>query len=559
MIPSIKEHITVDFKAWVTAEFSAMTAGELVATGAMLIFSIYFLIVAHHFLYRYTANGVRFIKYLILKSVAIFINPLAHLFYYEIPSNDYFLFNEEIGDILEKTKPNRFIRIVIICVRLPVALLFMVKHSVFSSFLWVGETLTLFILFPFSTSLTVDRVTQSSWMYFYPNSLFTIEQTGKKLRNWVTGSKKEGYFNGIQHQLIARVSIFPIIAGITLLAHLYFFIIETLAFLLFWSLKRTMQFDRLWHYPLSLKSLAFKLTLLWSWSLDRLKVTQNFTEREDRIIGGLLQSLAYLTLVMFLLFISYLIVSGQMIQHIKITLHESIFQDRLQNGRLGPEMVVVPHGKFQMGDQQGEGSDNEKPVHWITIERFAIGRYEVTFAEYDDFAEATGRDKPNDSGWGRGNRPVINVSWYDAVAYTIWLSQQTGQQYRLPTEAEWEYAARAGTETKYWWGNEIGIDQANCDGCGSRWDGKTLPVGHFSCNAFQLCDMVGNVWEWTCSAPSTHYNGKELRCAETSESRRVMRGGSYSSSVERVRCAAKGSTKASKASDNWGFRVVRVN
>jgi hypothetical protein len=91
---------------------------------------------------------------------------------------------------------------------------------------------------------------------------------------------------------------------------------------------------------------------------------------------------------------------------------------------------------------------------------FAMGRYEVTFAEYDKFAQATGREKPSDEGWGRGNRPVINVSWHEATAYAKWLSQQTGQQYRLPTEAEWEYAARAGKTTKYWWGNQIGSNKA---------------------------------------------------------------------------------------------------
>ena len=100
--------------------------------------------------------------------------------------------------------------------------------------------------------------------------------------------------------------------------------------------------------------------------------------------------------------------------------------------------------------------------HWVSVSAFAMGRYEVTFAEYDKFADATGRGKPDDRGWGRGNRPIINVNWHDATAYAAWLSTETGKEYRLPTEAEWEYAARAGTETKYWWGNEIGSNQANC-------------------------------------------------------------------------------------------------
>ncbi len=128
-----------------------------------------------------------------------------------------------------------------------------------------------------------------------------------------------------------------------------------------------------------------------------------------------------------------------------------VFRDRLKDGTQGPEMVWIPAGSFRMGDLQAGGDSDEKPVHRVSItQRFAMGRYEVTFAEYDKFAQATGRKKPDDGGWGRGNRPVINVSWHDATAYAEWLSEQTGQTYRLPTEAEWEYAARGGTDTKYW-------------------------------------------------------------------------------------------------------------
>jgi hypothetical protein len=141
-----------------------------------------------------------------------------------------------------------------------------------------------------------------------------------------------------------------------------------------------------------------------------------------------------------------------------------IFRDRLQDGSEGPEMVWIPAGDFQMGGSYS----SEKPVHQVSVSAFAMGRYEVTFEEYDRFAEATGREKPGDEGWGRGNRPVINVSWNDATAYMEWLSTQTGKKYRLPTEAEWEYAARAGTDTKYWWGNEVGSNQAACDGCGAE-------------------------------------------------------------------------------------------
>src|SRR5919106_5183579 len=159
----------------------------------------------------------------------------------------------------------------------------------------------------------------------------------------------------------------------------------------------------------------------------------------------------------------------------------------------GPEMVVIPQGEFRMGDIQGSGSADERPVHMVHIPRpFAMGRYAIIFDEYDLFAQATGREQPADKGWGRGRRPVINVSWKEAVAYAAWLSEQTGKRYRLPTEAEWEYAARAGTETAYWWGNEIGTNRANCDGCGSPWGGQqTAPVGSFQPNPWGLAVRHG--------------------------------------------------------------------
>ncbi|TGO02220.1 hypothetical protein PN36_28565 [Candidatus Thiomargarita nelsonii] len=131
-----------------------------------------------------------------------------------------------------------------------------------------------------------------------------------------------------------------------------------------------------------------------------------------------------------------------------------VFRSRLQNGDLGPKMVWIAAGDFKMGDIQGGGDSDEKPVHKVSIKRFAMGQYEVTFAEYDKFAEATGREKPSDSGRGRGNRPVINVSWHDATAYAKWIVTQTGKQYSLPSEAQWEYAARAGTTTARYWGND---------------------------------------------------------------------------------------------------------
>ncbi|MEN8215033.1 MAG: formylglycine-generating enzyme family protein [Pseudomonadota bacterium] len=238
-----------------------------------------------------------------------------------------------------------------------------------------------------------------------------------------------------------------------------------------------------------------------------------------------------------------------------------VFRDRLKDGSQGPEMVWIPAGSFRMGDLQGGGGSDEKPIHRVSVGRFAMGRYEVTFAEYDRFAQATGREKTSDSGWGRGNRPVINVSWYDATAYAEWLSQQTGHKYRLPTEAEWEYAARAGTETKYWWGNDIGSNKANCyrNYCGDSFE-YTAPVGSFAANSFGLYDTVGNVWEWTCSLYEDKYTGKEQQCLIKSPSKSshfVLRGGSWYNGVRWARSAGRNWRRPAERTGSGGFRLAR--
>ncbi len=238
-----------------------------------------------------------------------------------------------------------------------------------------------------------------------------------------------------------------------------------------------------------------------------------------------------------------------------------VFQDRLKDGGSAPEMVMIPAGSFQMGDIQGGGQDDELPVHWVSVNAFAMGRYEVTFAEYDRFAYATGRGKPDDEGWGRGNRPVINVSWDDATAYTAWLSTQTGKAYRLPTEAEWEYAARAGTETKYWWGNEIGSNQANCSGdyCGDSFE-YTASVGSFAANPFGLYDTVGNVWEWNADSWHSNYEGapSDGSVWEGDSNYRVLRGGSWYDVSADLRAAYRYWYYPDGRHVSGGFRVVRA-
>ena len=196
------------------------------------------------------------------------------------------------------------------------------------------------------------------------------------------------------------------------------------------------------------------------------------------------------------------------------------------------EMVAIPGGSFRMGDLSGDGRDWEGPVHVVTIAPFEMGKYEVTFSQWDAcVADGGCSHVPDDEGWGRGNRPVINVSWDDVQGFIAWLNTKTGGGYRLPTESEWEYAARAGSESKYSWGNELGSNRANCDKeyCGDRWE-KTAPVGAFASNAWGLHDMHGNVWEWVEDCWNDSYvgapgDGSAWRSGSCSQ--RVIRGGSW--------------------------------
>ena len=146
------------------------------------------------------------------------------------------------------------------------------------------------------------------------------------------------------------------------------------------------------------------------------------------------------------------------------------------------------------------------------------------------------------------------------MAYVEWLSTQTGEHYRLPTEAEWEYAARAGTDTQYWWGNEIGTNHANCIGCGSQWDNKmTAPVGSFACNPFKLCDIVGNVWEWTCSEYEEKYTGKEQQCVKNdiNSKKVVIRGGSWTDLERFASVEFRHRGNSLGYFNNIGFRLVK--
>ena len=242
-----------------------------------------------------------------------------------------------------------------------------------------------------------------------------------------------------------------------------------------------------------------------------------------------------------------------------------VFRDALKGGGEGPEMMVLPTGSFQMGSPPGETGrySDEGPVRTVNISRhIAMGRYEVTFAEYDRFAEATSRTKPYDWDWGRGTRPVTDVSQTDAKAYATWLSAQTGKTYRLPSESEWEYAARAGTETAYSWGNEIGVNRANCDGCGSEWDDEqTAPVGSFAANGFGLFDMHGNVWEWVEDCWHDNYKGAPTDGSAWTtgcdEEWAVARGGSWFDGPRDLRSAYRDWDAPSYLDFTYGFRLVQ--
>ena len=241
-----------------------------------------------------------------------------------------------------------------------------------------------------------------------------------------------------------------------------------------------------------------------------------------------------------------------------------------------PEMVVVPAGSFVMGsppDGSGRKRDS-RPQHRVNIpEPFSVGVYEVTFAEWDTCAADGGCDgyRPDDRDMGRDRRPAIHVSWFDALAYIKWLSNKTGRPYRLPTEAEWEYLARAGTSTPFTSGSTISADQANFKGLdGSepveQRDGSlegTLPVGSFQANAFGVYDTHGNVWEWVadCFNPNAYKAHKSYPAMVGEWDQfclRVVRGGGWSNGPEGLRSDNRTRLSPDARSHTLGFRVART-
>ncbi|HPE70749.1 MAG TPA: SUMF1/EgtB/PvdO family nonheme iron enzyme [Candidatus Competibacter sp.] len=273
----------------------------------------------------------------------------------------------------------------------------------------------------------------------------------------------------------------------------------------------------------------------------------------------------------------------------------SVFQDRLRDGSVGPAMIVVPAGTFWMGspeDEVGRGEDECR--HRVRIDQaFALGQMAVTVGEFKCFVQTVGYTTEAEKGIGGqgsyawngsqwsldANRnwrspgfaqddthPVVCVSWNDAVAYLAWLSMQTGQTYRLPTEAEWEYAARAGTGTAFWWGNDITPDQANYysadsylhGGATGNWRAQTVSVRQFQPNPWGFYQVHGNVWEWTGSAYAKDYDGSEAKCTnKDTDVTLALRGGCWDSQPAGVRSAGRGGNDPANRFDDLGFRLAR--
>ncbi len=239
----------------------------------------------------------------------------------------------------------------------------------------------------------------------------------------------------------------------------------------------------------------------------------------------------------------------------------ALFANTLRNGAKGPSMVIVPAGSFEMGNA---GESTTSPTRRVRFEHpFAVSQYEITFADYEQFSRATQRKLPSDNRWGKGSRPVINVSWQDAKDYVAWLRKTTGSKYRLPTESEWEYIARAETKGDYWW-NKNEKKMANCRrGCSSKFSNlfrtKTAPVGSYKANRYKVFDTAGNVGEWVEDCYQDHYLGAPRDGSAITRdncSIRTVRGGSIKSNLEQLKSHNRDKRVGNTGYTDVGFRVV---
>ncbi|WP_299768637.1 bifunctional serine/threonine-protein kinase/formylglycine-generating enzyme family protein [uncultured Pseudoteredinibacter sp.] len=239
------------------------------------------------------------------------------------------------------------------------------------------------------------------------------------------------------------------------------------------------------------------------------------------------------------------------------------FTDTLNEYSSAPEMVVVPSGSFSMGSKL---DSNSLPIRQVIIDKsFAVSRYEISFADYQVYLDdkKVTQSAPNDQGWGKGNRPIINISWQEAVDYTQWLSEKTGRKYRLLSEAEWEYVARANHAGSYWW-PQNSRRMANCRrGCNSDFaklfGTQTSPLGYYPANPFGIYDTAGNVSEWVLDCHTDHYLGAKANaeprlipaCTE-----RTVRGGSHGDSIEKISSHSRQGVDMETRSNKIGFRIL---
>lgn len=237
------------------------------------------------------------------------------------------------------------------------------------------------------------------------------------------------------------------------------------------------------------------------------------------------------------------------------------FRDTLKSGGEGPLMVWIPAGTYAMGSPATSIVKDERPRHNVTIKKFAISKFEVTIADYAKYAKAAKKPMPDDLQMEHETSPVVFVRWDDAYNYSKWLSEQTGHKYRLPSEAEWEYAASGGQGTTFWWGIEETPGMAHCFTCESRLDPRTpANIGTFKPNQFGLYDTAGNVSEWVYDCWHDSYDGAPADGSvwEGGDcSLRVARGGSYISPQQSIRTAKRDKFKSDSGYDHVGFRLVR--
>ena len=234
----------------------------------------------------------------------------------------------------------------------------------------------------------------------------------------------------------------------------------------------------------------------------------------------------------------------------------------------GPKLVIIPHGVGTIGGANFRSFKNEEPIHAININHnFALSVTEITFQQYDLYCKAAQAPCPDDKGWGRGEQPVINVSWEEANAYTQWLTAQTGHTYRLPSEAEWEYAARAGTASKFWWGDEYQQGKDHCDrdqgGCPAGTElSQPLPVARFQANPFGLYDVTSNVMEWVqdCGNDSHKRDPIDNSGAARTDGDcdyRMVKGSNWKNPQPYVHLSKRLDVERDYQSKQIGFRVLR--